>query len=161
MIGFLRMKSSNRIVKTVCSTVLSVMLSLVLVAVSWSAEQQPEKSLDPIEQLRSMAEKGSAEAQTKLADLYKEGKNVAQNLEESAKWYKKAAEQGFAEAQHKLGELYLEGKGVVQNSQEAVKWLQKSADQGYTAAKERLSQFASKTGEALRELTKPAEKDKP
>ncbi len=161
MYGLIKTNGTSPIVSKGCSAIFAVILVLGLMSPAWSAEQQAEKAPDTIDQLRSMAEKGSAEAQTKLADLYKEGKKVAQNLEESAKWYTKAAEQGFAEAQHKLGELYLEGKGVVKNSEEALKWLHKSADQGYNAAKEKLSQLASKARETVHEMTKPPEKDKP
>jgi len=140
--------------------VATIVMSLVFTYPAISEDRQTEKSPDVIEQLRGMAEKGSAEAQTKLGDLYKEGKNVAQNLQESAKWYKKAAEQGFAEAQHKLGELYLEGKGSVGDPEEAMKWLRKSADQGYVAAKDKLSELATKAREKVHEMTKPPEKEK-
>lgn len=160
MSGFIKPKSSGPFGRKVCSAVFAVALIFGLMSPAWGADQPQEKLSDTIQQLRNMAEKGSAEAQTKLADLYKDGKQVAQNLEESAKLYTKAAEKGFAEAQHKLGELYLEGKGVAQNSQEAVKWLQKAADQGYAAAKDKLAQLAAKAGETVQDLKKSFETDK-
>jgi TPR repeat protein len=145
-------------VRAASAMVFAVVLVIGLVSVALSAEQPTAKEQDTIEQLRSMAEKGSAEAQTKLADLYKEGKKVTQDLQESAKWYTKAAEKGFAEAQFKLGELYVEGKGVVQNYKEGISWLRKSADQGYDAAKQKLQEIASKAHEAMEDLKKVPEK---
>lgn len=138
--------------------VFAIVLVLGLASVTLSADQPAAKDQDTIEQLRSMAERGSAEAQTKLADLYKEGKKVTQDLQESAKLYRQAAEKGFAEAQYKLGELYVEGKGVVQNYKEGISWLRKSADQGYEAAKEKLKEIASKAHETMEGLTKSPEK---
>jgi TPR repeat protein len=145
-------------VRVASAMVFAIVLVLGLVPVALSAEQPAAKEQDTIEQLRSMAEKGSAEAQTKLADLYKEGKKVTQDLQESAKLYRQAAEKGFAEAQYKLGELYVEGKGVVQNYKEGISWLRKSADQGYDAAKQKLQEIASKAHETMQDLTKSPEK---
>jgi TPR repeat protein len=153
-------KENDRIsvVRAVSAMLFAIVLVIGLVTVAMSADQPAAKEPDTIEQLRSMAEKGSAEAQTKLADLYKEGKKVTQDLQESAKWYTKAAEKGFAEAQYKLGELYVEGKGVVQNYKEGISWLRKSADQGYEAAKQKLQEIASKAHETMQDLKKSPEK---
>jgi TPR repeat protein len=111
----------------------------------------PEGSL---EHYRALAEKGNAEAQVKLADLYRIGKDLPQNFSEAAKWYRSAAEQGAAEAQFRLGELYFDGKGVAQDVKEAANWLEKAAAQGHQAAKAKLSEMKTKTQDSLKDLNK-------
>jgi len=37
-----------------------------------------------------------------LAQMYSNGEGVAKNLDEAAKWYRKAAEQNFALAQYNM-----------------------------------------------------------
>ncbi len=44
--------------------------------------------------------------------MYENGRGVAQDYAEAARWYRKAAEQGDAGAQHNLGLLYAKGVGV-------------------------------------------------
>lgn len=77
--------------------------------------------------LKSEAERGSAESQTKLGDYYLEKKNYR----EAISWYLKAANQGDGEAQHSLGLLYASGKGIEKNFQEALKWFVLASDQGH------------------------------
>lgn len=56
-----------------------------------------------IEKLRMLANLGHAESQYLLAVSYAKGEGVKQNMEEAAKWYKKAAEQGHTKAKAALG----------------------------------------------------------
>ena len=54
-----------------------------------------------------LAERGHAEAQYGLGDLYHGGwGDVPQDCYAAARWYRKAAEQGLAEAQYALGGMY-------------------------------------------------------
>jgi TPR repeat protein len=62
--------------------------------------------------------------------MYAEGRGVAKNEAEAAKWCLKLAEQGNTNAQYILGKMYAEGKGVAQNNAEAVKWYRKAAERG-------------------------------
>ena len=55
---------------------------------------------------RLYAEKGVVNAQFRLAQMYYEGLEVAQDYKEALKWYQLVAEQGDAEAQRSLGEMY-------------------------------------------------------
>ncbi len=113
-----------------------------------------ETPSEAIEQLKVQAEKGNAEAQAKLGELYRKGEGVAQNFQESAKWLHKAAEKGIADAQLKLGELYADGKGVAQNAQESVKWLQRAAAQGNDEAKKKLHELSAKIPEKIEDFRK-------
>lgn len=134
-----------------------VLLSLMVLSVcTLSAFAQSPTSLATasLNDLKALAEKGNTEAQLKLADMYRAGKDAALNVEEAAKWYRRAAEQGSAEAQFKLGELLLEGKGIAQNVQEALVWLEKSAAQGFKAAKDKLAEVKSKAQDSVKDLNK-------
>ena len=75
------------------------------------------------------ADKGSADAQYKLATLFHEGApGLKKNPERAAKLYAAAAKQGHIEAQNWLGYCYQHGLGVAQNDTTAVEWYQKAAD---------------------------------
>ncbi|QGW98684.1 tetratricopeptide repeat protein [Aeromonas veronii] len=57
-----------------------------------------------------------------LGSLYDEGKEVAQDHEQAAKWWLKASAQGDTDAQFSLGELYRLGKGRPQDNKMAYIW---------------------------------------
>jgi len=81
-----------------------------------------------LEQVRSQANMGNAEAQFMLGSYYLNNGNTENGL----KWIRKSAdEKGFAPAQWFLGGLYYDGKFVTQSSSEAKKWFRKSADQDF------------------------------
>ncbi len=107
------------------------------------AGEEKSSPAETFESVKQLAEKGNAEAQLKLAQLYQEGKGVAQNLPEAFNWSKKAAEQGLAQAQLLLGQMYATGKGVAKDAKEATKWIQKAADQGLQAAKDELKKLGA------------------
>ena len=50
--------------------------------------------------------------------MHANGKGIAKNDVEAARWYRLAAEQGYAPAQATLGLLYFQGVGVPQNDAE-------------------------------------------
>jgi TPR repeat protein len=56
--------------------------------------------------IRPLAERGNADAQAKLGDLYRRGFGVQQSLAEAARWYRLAAVQGNARGQNNLGLMY-------------------------------------------------------
>lgn len=87
-----------------------------------------------LKELRPLAQKGDAKAQSNLGLMYATGRGVPQNAVEAEKWIRKAAEQGLAEAQYNLGLINVKGQGVRQNNAEALKWFRKSSDQGYAKA---------------------------
>jgi uncharacterized protein len=86
---------------------------------------------------RPLAEQGDARAQTLVGLLYSNssnGRSIARDNLEAAKWFRLAAEQGDASGQFNLGAMYAEGHGVAQDFAEAVRWYQLAADQGYPQA---------------------------
>lgn len=83
-----------------------------------------------LNEVKLQAEQENVEAQLLLARSYLTGKEVTQDLEEAAKWFRKAAEHGDNDAQYMLGIMYVGGNGVTQNYKEAESWLKKSASKG-------------------------------
>ena len=99
---------------------------------TWAADHQ---DLDTI---RTLAEKGSSEAQFKLGVAYDAGEGVPQDHKQAVLWYTKAAEQGDADAQSILGVAYANGVGVPQDLKQAVLWFTKAAEQGHANAQSNL-----------------------
>jgi hypothetical protein len=74
-----------------------------------------------------LAQQGDATAQFSLGLMYANGRGVAQNDAEAAKWYRKAADQGDVRAQVALGHMYKSGRGVARDLAEAQRWFDKAA----------------------------------
>jgi TPR repeat protein len=126
------------------SRALAAALILAVCGMAYAAgEDKAQPAPGSFESVKQLAEKGNAEAQLKLAQMYQEGKGVAQNLQEAVNWSRKAAEQGLAQAQFLLGQMYASGKGVAKDVKEAAKWLQKAADQGLQAAKDEIKKLGA------------------
>ena len=79
---------------------------------------------------RSRADKGAAEAQTMLGEMYSVGYGVAQDHKEAARWFRAAAKQGDMSGQESLGFAYEEGKGVPQDYVRAYLWYVLASDTG-------------------------------
>jgi uncharacterized protein len=91
--------------------------------------------------LLDFAEEGLVEAQFMLGWAYEHGSaNTPKNLQEAAKWYRKAADQGHAEAQYRYAYLLDKGSGVKKNPAEAAKWFRMAAEQGFAAAQVKIAQ---------------------
>ena len=88
--------------------------------------------------LRPLAAQGDASAQYFLGLMHERGEGVAQDLQETLKWFRLAAVQGNDRAQFSLGRMCLNGKGVPKDYQEAVKWFRLAAAQGNERAKKTL-----------------------
>jgi hypothetical protein len=77
------------------------------------------------------AEKGNAEAQWSLANIYQEGcEQIPKDTDKALYWYEQSASQGYVVSQHYLGTLYLSGIGCEQNFEKALFWFNKAAEQG-------------------------------
>jgi uncharacterized protein len=148
-------RSRRPLLVTSRSTFFIALMILCCLFPSICAAQEAKKSADDsLDYYLALAEKGDAEAQAKVAELYREGKAAAQNVPEAFKWYTKAAQQGLAVAQYKLGEMYRDGQGVAKDAQEATKWFQKAADQGHQAAKGEIKKLGSAPVGGIEDLNK-------
>ena len=86
--------------------------------------------VEALDQLRTLAEGGAADAQVRLASIYANNAEL-RDYTESAKWYLAAALQGNAVAQVSIGGAYADGRGVEQDLENAEFWLRIAADQGH------------------------------
>ena len=75
-----------------------------------------------------LAERGNANAQFAIGEMYSRGKGVSEDDAEAEKWYRKAAEQGNSVAQFLLGMMY--DDGLPENNAEAAMWYRKAIEQG-------------------------------
>jgi len=85
-------------------------------------------------QLKPLAERGDALAQTKLGNMYYLGLGVLEDDGEAARWFSEAANQGDPEAQVMLGTLYVLGTGVPQDYAEAARLFRMPAELGIGGA---------------------------
>jgi TPR repeat protein len=90
--------------------------------------------LKALEIWRPLARAGDRSAQYYLGTLYAEGRGVAPDDAEAARWFERAAEQGEPMAQYNLGASYAEGAGVPKDMTAAARWFRRAADQGIALA---------------------------
>jgi localization factor PodJL len=98
----------------------------------------PPEGAGPLE-LRQAAANGDARAQFEIGAIFTEGRAVAQDHAEAAKWYERAAAQGFVPAQYRIGNLYEAGQGVEQDFEIAKLWYQRGAEAGNRMAMHNLA----------------------
>ncbi|NTF06399.1 peptidoglycan-binding protein [Agrobacterium rubi] len=89
--------------------------------------------------LSEAAAKGDRQALFEIGARYTDGRGVAADRTEAAKWYKLAADRGFAPAQYRLGNMYEKANGVERNLSEAKRYYQMAADQGNAGAMHNLA----------------------
>ncbi|KQO79022.1 peptidoglycan-binding protein [Rhizobium sp. Leaf262] len=89
--------------------------------------------------LAEAAAKGDAQALFEIGARFTDGRGVAADRTEAAKWYKLAADRGLAPAQYRLGNMYEKANGVERNLPEAKRYYQMAADQGNAGAMHNLA----------------------
>ena len=89
--------------------------------------------------LRSAALKGNPAAAYEVAVRYADGKGVAANLAEAAKWYDRAAQSGVVPAMFRLGTLYEKGLGVTKDFAAARRYYSMAAERGSAKAMHNLA----------------------
>jgi TPR repeat protein len=80
------------------------------------------------------AEKGLADAQHNLGDLYYQGKGVVKDDKQAEQWFRKAAEQGLGKSQSFIGYMYAHGIALEKDHEQGVFWFRKAAEQGLANA---------------------------
>jgi hypothetical protein len=96
-----------------------------------------------------LAQRGNADAQRNLGNMYHEGLGVPQDYNEAIKWYRLAADQGHPSAQSNLANMYHEGEGLPRDDKEAVRWYCLAANQGHAPAQFNLGLMYEHGTEAL------------
>jgi TPR repeat protein len=79
--------------------------------------------------LRPLAERGQAEAQTLLGDLYLHGRGVAGDAAAAVAWYRKASDRSYAPAMRALAKCYEVGLGVPRDMDAAERFYKRAAEQ--------------------------------
>ena len=87
---------------------------------------------------RPLAERGDANAQFSLGNMYQFGDGVVKDHKIAARWYKRAAIQGVAKAQYNLGFLFYNSQQLNRDDKAAVKWFRLAAEQGFLLAQTNL-----------------------
>lgn len=99
-----------------------------------------------VPQLDELSGRGDAEAITKLAALYQEGRGVPRDAARAAMLYEQAAALGNADAQYNLGNMYLLGEGVPQDDDWAFTYYREAAKQGHAMAQRNVAEFYRAAG---------------
>ncbi len=89
--------------------------------------------------LRTAAMKGDATAAYEIGLRFAEGKGVATNYDEAAKWYDRAAQAGVVPATFRLGTLYEKGLGVKKDADIARRYYTQAAERGNAKAMHNLA----------------------
>ncbi|HLM79044.1 MAG TPA: GAF domain-containing protein [Terriglobales bacterium] len=93
--------------------------------------------------LRSLADRGDADAQWQMGVRYHNGEGVPRDDAQAMQWFMRAAEQGHVIAQATLGAYYWAGRGVPQDLSKAYFWSAIALAQGDENSKSRLQGLAS------------------
>ncbi|PCJ46296.1 MAG: hypothetical protein COA74_14105 [Gammaproteobacteria bacterium] len=90
-----------------------------------------ETDLEIFSLLESAANKGLAEAQYLLAQLYQNGIGVSESRTKAYHWFALSAQQGYADGQFQLGMQWLDGRAVKEAYPEiGLFWINQAAAQG-------------------------------
>jgi localization factor PodJL len=101
------------------------------------SERLPDAVGGPL--LRGAAMKGDPTAAYEVALRFAEGRGVATNYEEAAKWYDRAAQAGVIPATFRLGTLYEKGLGVTKDADIARRYYLQAAERGNAKAMHNLA----------------------
>ena len=101
------------------------------------SEKLPDGLAGPM--LRAAAMRGDPAAAYEIAVRFAEGKGIATNYEEAAKWYDRAAQAGVIPATFRLGTLYEKGLGVKKDADIARRYYQQAAERGNAKAMHNLA----------------------
>ena len=100
-------------------------------------ERLPDAIGGPV--LRTAALKGDPTAAYELGVRFAEGKGVAPNFDEAAKWYDRAAQAGVVPAIFRLGTLYEKGLSVKKDVDIARRYYMQAAERGNAKAMHNLA----------------------
>jgi localization factor PodJL len=101
------------------------------------AERLPDTIGGPV--LRAAALKGDPTAAYEIGVRYAEGKGVASNFDEAAKWYDRAAQAGVVPAIFRLGTFYEKGLSVKKDVDIARRYYMQAAERGNAKAMHNLA----------------------
>jgi TPR repeat protein len=80
------------------------------------------------------ADRGNIEAKLNLANMYYDGRGIAQDYKKAKKYYIDSAEFGYLKAQVRLAHMYYNAEGGSKNYTKAFRWYQEAANRGVKEA---------------------------
>jgi TPR repeat protein len=86
-----------------------------------------------------LADEDDLAAMRNTAQLLRQGKGVAKDVDKAFDLYKEAAEKGFVTAMANVAEMYLSGEGTDKDPQEAAVWYARAATAGLSLAQVKLA----------------------
>ena len=104
-----------------------------------STEVPPVPAAIGPESLRTAAAKGDPNALFEIGSRYGDGRGVANDFAEAAKWYRAAADRGVVPAEYRLANLYEKGQGVGRDVDAARELYLKAANAGNVSAMHNLA----------------------
>jgi len=102
----------------------------MLLLLLWTGAGGAAELLLPVDELRTLASQGHAQAQFSLGVALEYGEGVDKAPAEARDWYCRAAAQGQMDAWRNLGWMYVNGRSVPRNDDIARYWLEKAAASG-------------------------------
>lgn len=103
------------------------------------------------------AKQGDPLAFFEIGARYTDGRGVAGDFAEAAKWYRLAADKGFAPAQYRLANLLEKGTGVPRDIAAAKALYEKAADAGNASAMHNLAVLYASGSDGAQDYAKAAE----
>ena len=91
-----------------------------------------------VDRLQPLLAAGSADAQYRMAAMYRYGRGVSKSLDGAVELYRQSAMQGHADAQYTLASI-LDKQG---ERQQAMEWFERAAQQGQQQARRKLAMLA-------------------
>ncbi|PTM97623.1 peptidoglycan-binding protein [Mycoplana dimorpha] len=113
-------------------------------------------AIEPASLAKSAGE-GDRLALFEIGARYTDGRGVAIDLVEAARWYALSAERGFAPAQYRLGSFYEKGQGVERDLDKARDFYEQAAKQGNASAMHNLAVLLATGGGKEPDLAAAAE----
>lgn len=113
-------------------------------------------AIEPASLAKSAGE-GDRLALFEIGARYTDGRGVAIDLVEAARWYALSAERGFAPAQYRLGSFYEKGQGVERDLDKARDFYEQAARQGNASAMHNLAVLLATGGGKEPDLAAAAE----
>jgi hypothetical protein len=99
-----------------------------------------------------MAEKGNANAQYDIGEMYEKGSGVATDARKAFEWFERSAKQGHVKAQFKVAYMYYKGQGVAANAAKAYDLIEKPANDGNVRAQYYLAEMYAKGNGVAQDL---------
>lgn len=103
------------------------------------------------------AKNGDPLALFEIGARYTEGRGVANDFAEAAKWYRLSADKGFALAQYRLGNFLEKGTGVAPNIGEAKRYYEMAANAGNASAMHNLAVIYASGKDGVQDYAKAVE----